>query len=149
MLVYMLLNTVTEMVYVGATDKTLDARWKRHIKDSRSGTSRLQQALRDWHPDMWLPVTLVNCYDLNELSAAETAWITLTDARNINIGYNDNRTTYATSAKNGTLGGDPTKVLGAGSKLAAMSETERREFFRRCGQAPFPAGNIFIVWSPP
>ncbi len=145
MLVYMLFNTVTEMAYVGATDKALKERWERHLKDSRSGTSRLQVALREWPAEVWMQVVLTNCYDLAELTAAEEAWIEATHAREPAVGYNDNQVPYAVSVANGQKGGDPSKAkpakgAGRSSPLAGMTEEERREWFRQQGKKGAAAG---------
>lgn len=141
MLVYMLLNTVTERAYIGATNKTLEERWKRHVKDARSGSNdRLHRAIREWdNDDVWLRVVLVNCYTVEETSASEQAWMKACGTLDGGVGYNDSSTPYAVTVTNGRLGGDPlkktpTKKPKKQSAFSMLSEEERREFFRSCGK---------------
>lgn len=139
MIVYMLLNTVTEKAYVGATDKSLNERWKRHRKDAAHGSqSRLHAAMREWScEDLWERVVLANCYSVEELSEAEEAWMSIAGTSDPSVGYNDNKVSYARSVLNGKKGGDPVKkgkTNGAPSPLEGLSEAEQKEFFRACGR---------------
>ena len=145
MIVYMLLNTVTEKSYVGATDKPLDERWQRHLKDARHGSTwPLHVAMRDWPEEVWLPIVLVNCYSLKELSQAEAAWRTICCTNDPAVGYNDdrNQTSYAMTVANGQRGGDPTEVGGArsGSPLVGMTSDQKRQYFSDCGKRGAAAG---------
>lgn len=139
MIVYLLLNVVTEKAYVGATDKPLEVRWRRHLKDAltRDSGSRLHQALRNWPlEELWERVVLQRCGSLVELSEAEDEWMSACDTRNVAVGYNDSTISYARSVSNGRRGGDPTKAFPTKrrSPLATMSDEQRREFFRQTGR---------------
>lgn len=134
MLVYMLLNTVTERCYIGATDGTLAERWTRHLKEA-SPTSRLGRALVAWPSELWVQVVLCNCYSVDELAAAERAWQLECCAFDDAVGYNDRRGEYETSIKAGRRGGDPLVAeVKATSPLAGLNPEERREYFREAGR---------------
>lgn len=145
MIVYMLLNTVTEKAYVGATDKPLDERWQRHLKEARHGSTwPLHEAIREWPEEFWLPVVLVNCYSTEELSTAERAWKTICSTEDPDIGYNDvnNQASYSTSVANGKKGGDPLTIGGnaPGSPLSGKTLEQRRQYFSDCGKRGAAAG---------
>lgn len=135
MIVYMLLNTVTERCYIGATVGTLAERWKRHLDESRGGEGRLGRALSEWGEELWLPVVLCNCYSAEELSAAERAWQLETCCFDPDVGYNEHRGSYASTVKAGRKGGDPIHAaVRASSPLAGLNPEERREYFREAGR---------------
>lgn len=135
LIVYMLLNTVTELCYVGATTNTLDDRWHRHLKETRGRVGRLGQALLDWDVEVWTRVVLCYCYDELELSAAEQAWQQMTCCFEPAVGYNDNHDPYIATIKAGRKGGDPLKAdVKSNSPLAGLSPDERREYFRAAGK---------------
>jgi hypothetical protein len=57
LIVYMLLNTVTEMAYVGATGKALEQRWRGHVNSAKHGSPYpLHQAIREWPTDELCPL---------------------------------------------------------------------------------------------
>ena len=143
MMVYMLLNTITERAYVGATDKTLEERWQRHLNDSRSGSAApLHVALREWPEALWLPVVLVNCYTTEELSAAEAWWIERTEVHDPQVGYNDGRASYVDTVTNGKRGGNPLVIGGdrETSPLNGKTPEQRRQYFSDCGKRGAAAG---------
>ena len=137
MLVYMLLNTVTEKAYVGATDKPLEERWARHVKDAEHGSMwKLHVAMRQWQPELWERVVLQLCYTVEELSAAEERWKHDTDVMDPAVGYNENMGPYDITVSTGKRGGDPLTIGGSrpGSPLAGLDREQRREFFREAGR---------------
>lgn len=137
MIVYMLLNTVTEKAYIGATDGTLEARWKRHLQETVAAGSSLGRALRDWPEELWLRVVLCNCYTVEELAAAERSWIQACGTLDPGIGYNQSAIMYdAGVTKEGKRsGGDVlTAAVRASSPLAGMDPEQRREYFRAAGK---------------
>ena len=135
MLVYMFLNTVTQKVYVGATDKTLDDRWKSHLKSAAGGSNyRFHRALREWPEEVWLQVVLANCYSIEELSSAETWWIATTAASDDGVGYNSPASCpYATSVANGRKSAAP-KLPKKQSPLKDLTPEQRSEWFREQGK---------------
>jgi hypothetical protein len=131
----MLLNTVTERCYIGATDGTLEERWQRHLKETTIGTSRLGRALATWPAEIWLPVVLCNCYSSEELSAAERAWQLECNAFDDGVGYNEHRGSYESTVNAGKRGGDPLiAAVRPSSPLAGMTLEQRREYFREAGR---------------
>jgi hypothetical protein len=96
MLIYMLLNTITEKAYIGQTVNTLRDRHNDHLELARGGSSApIHVALREWPEWAWLPVVLQNCYAESELDAAEDAWIELCQTRRGSVGYNLRRGGFA------------------------------------------------------
>lgn len=82
MLIYMLLNEGTDLVYVGKTVGTLDERWKGHVKAAQNGSSApLHCATREWGTKPWTRVVLQHCENESELATAEENWIEYTSAR--------------------------------------------------------------------
>lgn len=137
MLVYMFLNTVTEKAYVGATEKTLEARWDAHCKSARAGsTYRFHRALRDWPEEVWLKVVLANCYSLEELNEAEKAWLSMTAVQEEGVGYNSpSSVSYATSVTNGKKGGAPRKEnMERTSPVAGLTDEQAREWYAQQGK---------------
>ena len=133
MIVYMLLNTVTEKCYVGATDGTLQARWRRHLKETIAGGSSLGRALRDWPEEFWLLTVLANCCDTEELSKAETAWMSICCSLEPGVGYNESTVPYVIDGKRN--GADVlTATVKASSPLAGLTIEQRREYFREAGR---------------
>ena len=54
MLVYMLVNVITEKAYVGQTQKSLAERWRDHKKQAMGGsTAPLHVAMREWNKVAW------------------------------------------------------------------------------------------------
>lgn len=135
MIVYMLLNSATDMVYIGRTHGTLKARVKEHwchaLKEK--GTTFLSEAIRDWPDfDSWEFIVLQSCYSEQQLNDSEAAWITICSARDRSVGYN--MQFAALSAKNETLaeygrkGAARSKELGKSKTKAEMTEAERERY---------------------
>jgi len=133
MIVYMLLNTVTEKIYIGATKGTLLDRWAAHLKAASAGSEcQLHHAIRSWPSEFWEVVVICNCYSEQEMSDAEQAWQRRCDALNPSVGYNESRISYSIAQKHG---GDPlTAVTKPGSPLSGLTIEERREYFRAAGR---------------
>lgn len=100
MVVYMYLNTVTEMSYVGSSLYGLEHRHRRHLKDSQSPKkkSRFHRALADWPIECWELVVLERCNTEVELDAAETRWIAECHSLSEGIGYNTYDSRYLRTA---------------------------------------------------
>ena len=87
--VYVYLNTVTEMVYVGSSQYGLEARHAAHMKAMKTRHhSRFYRALTDWPPEAWERMVLERCSNEGELSAAERRWIIEMNALDAAVGYN-------------------------------------------------------------
>lgn len=123
MLIYMLLNHATDMVYIGQTSLTLEKRVLRH-RDLRSKKNfRLNVALKDFNWNCWEAIVLEYCNSQEHLDECEKHWIELTNACDVNVGYNVQRT----SSRVFTL--KPTK-----QKKRTEMTYEERERFRAWGR---------------
>lgn len=90
MLVYMLVNDVEEKVYIGRTFKSREQRVGEHIANAMGGSmTRLHTSLREFAPDCWWSVTLLECETLEQAVELEALWIERCDSVNPNIGYNE------------------------------------------------------------
>lgn len=86
----MLLNTATDMVYVGQTTTSLKERIDRHRKKGgrSTGNRRLWNALNDFPWFVWEVVVLEHCLSLDDLDVAEERWIADCHSIEPNVGYN-------------------------------------------------------------
>ena len=144
MIIYMLLNTVTEKVYIGRTHGTLLNRitqhWERAIKED--GSTFLSEAIREWpEKEVWDFVVLQHCYDEKQLNDSEIAWIEICSARNAHVGYNmkkeafksddlRNKNCFIEAGKKGAI---KSKSLGFSKRKEEMTE-EERERYREWGR---------------
>lgn len=136
MIIYMLLNTVTEKIYIGATKYSLEHRLKKHWASVLEGSETcLHKAMRTWPSEFWDAVILCNCYSLLELSNAEQAWQQKCHAFDPNIGYNESTQPYIVTHKAPSV---LTCNVKSSSPLFGMSPEERREYFRNAGKRGAP-----------
>lgn len=118
MIVYLILNTVTEKAYVGSTIHTLRERVDAHWQDAVRGSDALiHREMRLWPSECWDSVVLQNCYDDLQLTQAEAAWIEILSTREPGVGYN---------TRHEPLEG--TRVRKPSRKRHEMSEAERERF---------------------
>lgn len=151
MLVYMLLNTATDMVYVGQTTTTLKKRIDRHRK--RGGRSsknrRLWNALNDFPWHVWEVVVLEECLTLEELGLCETQrctfgaprfpglddaeerWIATCNSLEPNVGYNVQK---RVSGRPKTYENTNEKRRGAGKKAANRKNKATHEQLSEWGK---------------
>ena len=141
MIIYMLLNTVTDKVYIGRTHGTIENRIKGHWDHAlkEGGTTFLSEAIRDY-PDkeLWDFIVLQHCYSEQQFCDAESAWIEICSARCANVGYNmhtSKNTSQSHPVKDrayfsavGKKGGEKSKAMGKSKTRAEMSEEEREKF---------------------
>lgn len=133
----MLLNTVTHMVYIGATSKTLRERWREHLRGAKEHGSRskLATALREWPEEMWDQIVLCNCYSMEQLSEAERTWQFSCYAFDEGVGYNENHSTYTTTMNASKKSAEVlTMEVRKNSPLAGLTPEQRREYFRQAGK---------------
>lgn len=122
MIIYMLLNEVTEKVYIGKSINSLPHRLAGHLDAVQSGsTSRLHAELKRWPEECWTAVILQHCYSEEELALAEGNWIAATEATDPAVGYNSH---YVASS--------------ADIAMNALTSIKRgrkdSEFFAACGR---------------
>lgn len=147
MVVYMLLNSVNDMVYVGQTTKPLNVRLTEHRGAAKRGNAGLLYVdVRECGWDVFEVVVLERCDTIEQLNAYERLWIKETSACDHGVGYNqrdgghNKRLTEETRAacrEAGRRGAtqkakDPKKRRD--SALDGKTPEERREFFRECGR---------------
>ena len=96
MVVYMYLNIVTEMAYVGSSMYGLEHRHKAHLKKARERPhkSRFYKALLSWPDEFWERVVLERCSSEVELDSRETHWIKECAAYDTGVGYNTHDSQY-------------------------------------------------------
>lgn len=150
MVVYMLLNVVEERVYIGQTTQAFAARLKEHREQARSNEDNaLYDAMRRWDNECWWEyVILENCFDQDELDAAERRWIRYCNARDRAVGYNtqlppekekhfildEERELYDAIGDTHSVRASVAKTSKKPSAFSQMSAGEKREFFRECGK---------------
>ena len=131
MLVYMLVNVITEKAYVGQTQKSLAERWRDHKKQAMGGsTAPLHVAMREWNnDDLWDRVVLQCCYSVAQLDEAEEAWTEACSTRDGAVGYNAKKQSpvpeHPGSIETGKLAFHNPN---AARPKALMSEEERQKF---------------------
>jgi group I intron endonuclease len=91
MLIYLIRNKINNKIYVGKTSKTLEERWKLHVRNSFGPYFRKQlitKAIKKYSKDSFELSVLENCEDNNTLCEREKFWISELKSRDLNIGYN-------------------------------------------------------------
>jgi len=90
MLVYMLLNTVTEMAYIGFTTGRMRHRMKEHLAHTKGKriVGRFYAALLAWPLDCWEAIVLERSDDIDTLLQAERWWIQACETHLFGVGYN-------------------------------------------------------------
>lgn len=76
-IVYLLTNTVNNLMYVGATQKTLQRRWYLHCSFARRGKTPINVAIRQYGPDAFICRVIDHAPVGPKLDALETTWIFL------------------------------------------------------------------------
>jgi group I intron endonuclease len=99
MIIYLLRNTITSKEYVGQTIRTLDERWKQHLKDAKAGSPyAIHRAIRKYGPDFFERSVLAETDSFDELNKLEIEHIAL-------------RGTFGETGYNQTIGGDGVMTL--------------------------------------
>lgn len=113
MLVYCITNKINKKVYVGKTERTLDARWKEHIRDLKTNKCPLlYNALRKYGTDNFSIHQVAVAQTRQELDSLEKFWIEKLRSAETETGYN---------LTLGGTGGSLTLV-----SLAKMAESQKR-----------------------
>jgi len=74
--------------YIGLTSHTMEKRWKEHIKNSKSGRSYFQNAIRKYGYDAFEHKVLAQSWDLEGANETERTIIEQEDTRNSENGFN-------------------------------------------------------------
>lgn len=89
MVVYMIINNVNDMVYVGQTTGSLSERMSDHRGAAKRGhTGLLYRDIRECGWDAFDVVVLERCDTIEQLNAYERVWIEETSACEHGVGYN-------------------------------------------------------------
>ena len=86
--IYCHTNTINGKMYVGQTKKTMEERWKQHIKDSRYRDFYFYRALREYGNNCWIHEVLEICSP-QIANHSEAWWVDALDT--FNNGYNSIR----------------------------------------------------------
>lgn len=77
-IVYLVTNTVTGKVYVGATGQSLARRWRLHCEAARYGKQTpLHEAIRKYGPDAFTQEILAHTSSTADMESMEVIWIFL------------------------------------------------------------------------
>ena len=124
MLIYAIRNTVNGKVYIGQTQRSLEDRWKRHVRVARKGNFRhLPCAIRKYGADKFQSMVLFYAKDKPELDAAERTYILAFRSNERERGYNQ------------TLGGEGTvgyqHTVGARRKISVAHQGHKYNLGRK------------------
>ncbi len=137
MIVYMLLNTKTEMAYVGSTELALEARFKQHWDKCVSKTSPLARAMQETLKHEWERVTLEEFDDLESMLRAEVDWMFELETIRPRVGYNSQVPSEQDIQAKLKAGGSVARTQAAPNRAARRREEmteEELEFFREMGR---------------
>lgn len=86
--IYKITNIINGKLYIGQTRKTIEERFKAHIKNARRHVNRyLYDAMNKYGYDNFVPSLIEECDDIL-LDEREIYWIQLYNTTDKNIGYN-------------------------------------------------------------
>lgn len=88
--IYKITNVINGKIYIGKTSKTIEDRFKNHIKQAKRGddNSYLHSAMKKYGFENFLVEQLDVADSIEELNSKEIYWIDKLDSRNSHIGYN-------------------------------------------------------------
>ena len=88
MIVYKITNQVNQKIYIGMTTKTLEERWKGHLRCYKQTEYAFHRALRKYGIQNFTKKQLDTANTLDELIQKETCYIDKFDSMNPKKGYN-------------------------------------------------------------
>lgn len=89
MLIYLVTNKQNGKVYVGKTEKTLNNRWRHHVRAARGGSSfRFHKAIRKYGEQGFEVAELCRASTVEELDILERFFTHLCRATDFGLGYN-------------------------------------------------------------
>lgn len=88
MIIYKITNKINGMVYIGCTNRTLEARWKQHCRDvkSKHACFKLQKAIAEFSAENFIVEQIDVAATKEEANEKEVYWIKFYDATE--KGYN-------------------------------------------------------------
>ncbi len=85
--IYLITNTVNQKRYVGKTQKTIQARWKYHLREARYGSeTHLHRAVRKYGVESFVVEPIDTAISVKELNEKERHWIA--EYKTMEFGYN-------------------------------------------------------------
>ena len=89
MLIYLITNTRNGKVYVGKTEKTLQHRWRQHLRAASAGSPfRFHKAIRKHGPSVFARTELCRASSSKELDLLERTFILICRSMEFSLGYN-------------------------------------------------------------
>jgi group I intron endonuclease len=89
MRVYLVTNKINGKVYVGKTERSLNTRWRHHVRSARSGSPfRFHKALRKYGEQGFEVVELCRANSAEELDILERLFTHLCRSTEFALGYN-------------------------------------------------------------
>lgn len=88
--IYKIINVLNNKIYIGKTTKSIEERFKDHIKESmlEVNNSHLHAAIKKYTPENFKIEEIDFADSLYELNEKEKYWIKFYSSQDINIGYN-------------------------------------------------------------
>ena len=86
MIIYKIRNKVTDLIYIGATTKSLEQRFIDHMYAAKYRKNKLYDAFKEYGIENFVPEIIMVCKDKEELNNMEIHYIKLYDT--IKNGYN-------------------------------------------------------------
>ena len=87
--IYLVTNLVNGKMYVGQTIKTVEERWKVHLKEAKRGrVGHLYQAIRKYGAGAFVAEGVTGCDSQGQLNELEKMWIILLGTKDKRWGYN-------------------------------------------------------------
>jgi group I intron endonuclease len=87
MFIYQITNLITNKIYIGMTQKTLDERFKGHLK-SKTKTSKIANSIQKYGKENFKIELLDTATTFSELCDKEKFWIKKNNSMDPEIGYN-------------------------------------------------------------
>lgn len=86
--VYCHTNVVTGKRYVGWTSKSMNERWKKHVRDAWRGSRYFHRSIVKYGEDAWKHEILETCSSSVEAKQLEKKWIDVMISNDMTKGYN-------------------------------------------------------------
>lgn len=104
-IIYLIKNNISGKCYVGLTTKSLDTRWKQHLKEAKKNNPRpLYSSIRKYGEEAFVIVVLEDVVSLDKLQESERKWIKYFSSDDNDSGYN------LTPGGNGFIGSPPEEM---------------------------------------
>jgi group I intron endonuclease len=135
--IYVITNTLNQMVYVGATTRPIESRWRSHIHNSRRGKYRspIKDAIRDFGAENFTIQTVCEARNRRQLDVMERKYIAQYRSNDEQHGYN-----RQSGGKNGYKSHPRTVAVVVAhmkwSKRKRLSIEEHAERIRMCFADP-------------